>query len=638
MTRTQSNPISNDDYLNSYEIPKRSCKLRSYLPAKSEDSNVSKILERHRNEGITDSFILARHWTYKAIVRSNINHIKRYAAENMFKKSNSQDLPIVLDFSTLLDYAGTLTVGHWNSGITWQLEHEGSTQKLKYFDQESVPLTFLLYQESCTQWYLDIPKEVRVNIAAFGTHEFVILYLVSHYTYAYQLFVSQPTLFWIMLSVAKEKEMEESDLLALLARPRKEILQFCDLPTTKSTLKLIGKLRLLRFSQTSLGYIRDLFAIENHSSLNHLKEIRENVVSFVREYPEMIGSSLLLSISKSTNSVINTTIDDIRHLADRLEITDILARISHSKSLAEVNAVHDDLVVQVNAQQYEELFEIDYPEPPIQGNSEIIAITTGEALHREGLEQHHCVSIYHDKIVSGDYYVYQILAPERATLGLTLKKGCKPKLDQLVLALNAEVSEQTKKTVLKWLANNGVQKVKYQKRLDQINNGEYSRGELRKILSNAETMYKNGDDEAKVIVDAITIATPSDTYILFMGFCPDANLANRLDIEWREKGICTFDWEESEGQMAAFQEIRVGDLVVLKKIQVFGKTMEVSGHGRVKSIAKDEQGNNYLIMNWSDQLEAIEVPLMSCNSTVNIKPMETVEDQMPEEFFEWLNS
>ena len=180
--------------------------------------------------------------------------------------------------------------------------------------------------------------------------------------------------------------------------------------------------------------------------------------------------------------------------------------------------------------------------------------------------------------------------------------------------------------------------MKYQKMLDRINSGKESRSNLRKILNNAETMFKNGDDEAKVIIEAINIATPSDTYILFMGFCPDANIANRLDLEWREKSICTFDWEESEGQMAAFQEVRAGDLVVLKKIQVFGKTMEVSGHGRVKSIAKDENGHNYLIMDWSAQQETLEVPLMACNSTVNIKSMETVEDQMPEEFFEWLNS
>lgn len=41
-------------------------------------------------------------------------------------------------------------------------------------------------------------------------------------------------------------------------------------------------------------------------------------------------------------------------------------------------------------------------------------------------------------------------------------------------------------------------------------------------------------------------------------------------------------------------------------------------------------------MNWSNQERIIEVPLMGCGSTVNVKSMKTVEEKMPKEFFEWL--
>jgi hypothetical protein len=36
------------------------------------------------------------------------------------------------------------------------------------------------------------------------------------------------------------------------------------------------------------------------------------------------------------------------------------------------------------------------------------------------------------------------------------------------------------------------------------------------------------------VLDAILQAKPRDQYYLFMGFCPNAELANRLDIEWNE--------------------------------------------------------------------------------------------------------
>jgi hypothetical protein len=171
--------------------------------------------------------------------------------------------------------------------------------------------------------------------------------------------------------------------------------------------------------------------------------------------------------------------------------------------------------------------------------------------------------------------------------------------------------------------------MKYQKAIDRIHSGSESRANLRKLLGNAQEKFKAGDDDAKAVIDAIDLATPKDQYILFMGYCPNADLNNRLDIEWRAKGICTFDWEESAQQMANFQEVRAGDLVILKKVKKFGKTMEVSGHGRVKSVARNDKGNNYLVMDWHAQTEKLEVPLMGCGSTVNIKPIEAVEDNMP---------
>ena len=121
-----------------------------------------------------------------------------------------------------------------------------------------------------------------------------------------------------------------------------------------------------------------------------------------------------------------------------------------------------------------------------------------------------------------------------------------------------------------------------------------------------------------------------------MGFCPGATIENRLDIEWKEKGICTFVFIESERQLEKFNDIFTGDLIVLKKIHQFGKTMQLFGHGRVKSWAYDEDGNRYLIMDWAPQDEIIEVPLMGCNSTVDIKTRDTVDSYMPTEFYEWL--
>lgn len=163
-----------------------------------------------------------------------------------------------------------------------------------------------------------------------------------------------------------------------------------------------------------------------------------------------------------------------------------------------------------------------------------------------------------------------------------------------------------------------------------------TRADLIAIRENAHAKIAAGDRDAEHVVSAINQAKPADAYVLFMGFCPGADFNDRLDIEWKAKGICRFDYLKSTQQLERFNSICVGDLVVLKKREKFGETMRLFGHGRVKSIAYDENDIRYLVMDWSDQSAVIEVPLMGCNSTVDVRSIEAVEGEMPEEFWDWL--
>ena len=82
--------------------------------------------------------------------------------------------------------------------------------------------------------------------------------------------------------------------------------------------------------------------------------------------------------------------------------------------------------------------------------------------------------------------------------------------------------------------------VKYQKVIDKIRSGGYSRADLVKLRTNAESARQKGDSEAEVVIDEIDHASPTDKTMVFMGFCPGANFDNRLDIEWRQTNTCTF--------------------------------------------------------------------------------------------------
>jgi TPR repeat protein len=125
--------------------------------------------------------------------------------------------------------------------------------------------------------------------------------------------------------------------------------------------------------------------------------------------------------------------------------------------------------------------------------------------------------------------------------------------------------------------------------------------------------------------------------IVFFGFCPGADFTRRLDTRWKELGICEFQYFESKIQVKRFASIEIGDLIVLKKRQVIGKTMRVYGYGLVTGITKDDKGNRVLKVDWSSQEQVIEVPLLGCNATIDIRDIDKVRADMPDAFFEWLN-
>lgn len=177
----------------------------------------------------------------------------------------------------------------------------------------------------------------------------------------------------------------------------------------------------------------------------------------------------------------------------------------------------------------------------------------------------------------------------------------------------------------------------YAKILSRIGSSHLSREELSSLRANALKVIGRGNAAAQEVLDAINRAAPTDSYFVFMGFCPGADFSNRLDMEWKRKGICTFEFFDSERQMKRFRSIHVGDMIILKKNQERGRTMRLYGHGRVASLDKSPKGDFMLKMLWSTQADEIEVPLMACNDTVNIRELERVDKAMPDEFWRWIN-
>jgi hypothetical protein len=184
--------------------------------------------------------------------------------------------------------------------------------------------------------------------------------------------------------------------------------------------------------------------------------------------------------------------------------------------------------------------------------------------------------------------------------------------------------------------------VSNQKLIDKLRSGTVSRAAIAAYETNAARARSLGRPWPQDVLDALRQAKPRDLYHVFMGFCPNANINERLDNEWREQSICTmnlWDGPSGERQAADFMNIKVDDLVILKKNQELGITMRLYGHGRVTGIRQSTDptlADHILIMDWSQQAAVIEVPAMACTATVNLRDVDCVDREMPPEFHQWL--
>ena len=107
--------------------------------------------------------------------------------------------------------------------------------------------------------------------------------------------------------------------------------------------------------------------------------------------------------------------------------------------------------------------------------------------------------------------------------------------------------------------------------------------------------FKNNPEEILRLIETISVPPLQQQYV-FMGYCPGALLENRQDDIWIADGFCEFNWVTNEKQLSDFYDIMVGDTIILKKRETFGKTMKISGHGKIRTSESGKQINFIFVL------------------------------------------
>jgi hypothetical protein len=181
----------------------------------------------------------------------------------------------------------------------------------------------------------------------------------------------------------------------------------------------------------------------------------------------LLNSKLLNNWDGKGIKLLSELVQDIEHMAHRIGLDRgvINQQLFSCRGITCVQRIHDKLVEQLN----NKIIAIttrnqdsssrpsslqSFPISPLPNNVDIISITNTTMLIEESRLQHHCVAAYNEEIIRGEYYIYQILAPERATLSIhirhTLEGQVRLRIDQLKGYGNKTVDHATKKAVLLW--------------------------------------------------------------------------------------------------------------------------------------------------------------------------------------------
>ena len=297
-----------------------------------------------------------------------------------------------------------------------------------------------------------------------------MLMMVSRNHRTLNLLRSQPTLFWLLFRYAQQTGWTETHFVGCCDRDTSEIMQLCNLPSSDTAVEILNKISAPQFAQHQQALIQQLFEQE-YEWLNVRNDIPDHLIRFLLRHLEYRNSELMTHWQGNNYATLTNTVFAIQQLAGTLELDyqTTLDQVYDCVTLAAVEWLQYELLQQQTDQVllvYQNIAHdaaeasFEFPAPPFPGTDDIVPITSSTMLLQESQLLHHQLVSYSSKIETGQYYAYQVLYPECATLLLLLFRSeagvIYPVIKTLLTFNSKPVSTATKQLVTKWLGKHKV--------------------------------------------------------------------------------------------------------------------------------------------------------------------------------------
>ncbi len=364
-----------------------------------------------------------------------------------------------------------LRLASWTNGLTLERFEDGTWVP----DPEDPCMPFLAsalrlpIDDPVRRFVEPIPPQTLALAASSGPFELTALRLLRFHPSARDLAVGSPNLFWLVAASAAARSPSFADLSHVLGLRRRDVLAWAmGVEGAAASVKFVDKFLPLPRGEDEL---RLLAAVVSQPEIvwlfRHHSRVRPGTLRVVLRHhrirPELLGArfygdaamhagdTMLLEDALSLSS-------DARRLGHLLGIPNSGTVVAAARTVADLRMLHDRWTARANegrhAASLRQLLDkhgnARFPDPPLPGSPDIIAIRTVHQLLEEGREMRHCVGSYVWRCLEGACFIYKVIAPARATAELRVVEG-RPRLVQLRGPGNAAPPEACWSSVRSWM-------------------------------------------------------------------------------------------------------------------------------------------------------------------------------------------
>jgi len=318
-----------------------------------------------------------------------------------------------------------------------------------------INLLAIIATDAGLDWFQTIPDNIRNKIVNFESAtgyglSLPTLITISSSESAKELFLKDQMLFWILITTAFEQKWDYESVKVICSLNKRSILDICCFAGSKAFLKMINRMNPEKLDLNSYRYLHKETHKINYIKVNHIKNLDLKLLALLNEYQFLYYAKFIHSYSGEHNVMnLRSLIKDTLSMAVDLRILNPEKVLSQIPDIQTLENLHDKWAKKLNESNLENLKEITFPTPPKKGNEDILPIENGYELALEGQTQSHCARTYQREVCNGDYYVYKVLAPERATLGLK-RQNDEWMINQIQLRSNDKPSDDTIAAIHSW--------------------------------------------------------------------------------------------------------------------------------------------------------------------------------------------